>query len=51
MVGFFDILGIGCDPRDLKCLRRKPTASVMYLRRPVPFHNQERPLGDVLLVS
>ena len=40
---------VGCDVRDLECMRALPLSKVMFLRLPVPLHNSERFLSDLLL--
>jgi carboxylesterase type B len=42
---------VGCNVRDLACLRKVPAAVISYLRPPIGMFNQKRKLGDILLVS
>jgi carboxylesterase type B len=40
---------LGCQVTNLECLRSKPMERIMFLRRPVSLHNQERFLADLLV--
>ncbi|KAI3637842.1 hypothetical protein MIR68_004491 [Amoeboaphelidium protococcarum] len=40
---------VGCQPNDMDCMRKVPLIKIAHLRWPIPLHNKERFLADLLL--